>query len=280
MPRQTGRALNYAHAKGVIHRDLKPENIMIEEQGGVKLMDFGLAQFLGQTRLTETGFRVGMVPYMSPEQIRGEPLDHRSDLFSLGVVLFELLFSKRPFTPSELLDLPAVQPPIPLPWPDSPGDSRIEGLKGVLSRLLAPRPRDRYATAEEFLAVLDAVWPEKAPSPGECRMVKMVDAVKRLQRDQKEPGMPSAAPALVPSVAMPPLPFSPVKFSGLIERVCAFERRDRFPMFIPNPLNPAAPFFSCALAGALKTTPTTTNATHTANHACFFIALSFREKWK
>jgi tetratricopeptide (TPR) repeat protein/predicted Ser/Thr protein kinase len=94
----TGRALETAHQQGVIHRDIKTDNIMVAEDGEVKVMDFGLAKMVDASILTKEGEIMGTVAYMSPQQATGEPIDHRSDIFSLGVVLYELLAGQRPFS--------------------------------------------------------------------------------------------------------------------------------------------------------------------------------------
>src|SRR5262249_24001275 len=91
-------ALDYAHRQGIVHRDIKPSNIRLDKSGHVKVADFGIAKMAGQsTELTMAGSVMGSPQYLSPEQIKGEELDGRSDLFSLGVVLFELLSGRRPF---------------------------------------------------------------------------------------------------------------------------------------------------------------------------------------
>jgi serine/threonine-protein kinase len=158
--RITGEAaagLSFAHHRGIVHRDVKPANILLTADGRVKISDFGIAKVLGQaTELTMTGTVVGSPHYLSPEQVRGEPLDGRSDLFSLGVVLYELLGARRPFdgeTITTLLYQILHQEPPPMPL--APGVSAR--LVEVLSRLLAKDRADRYADGDELSAALAAL---------------------------------------------------------------------------------------------------------------------------
>src|ERR1039458_7301947 len=94
---QIGEALQEAHAKGIVHRDIKADNIMLTSKGQVKVMDFGLAKLKGALKLTRTSSTVGTLGYMAPEQIQGGEVDYRSDIFSFGVLLFEMLTGKLPF---------------------------------------------------------------------------------------------------------------------------------------------------------------------------------------
>ena len=103
---QLARALAYCHEKGVLHRDIKPENLMIRDDGMLKLMDFGIAQVVDTRRMTVTGQILGSPAYMAPEHVEGRPLDFRSDVFALGVVLYQLATGELPFkgkNPHEIL---------------------------------------------------------------------------------------------------------------------------------------------------------------------------------
>lgn len=152
---QICEALAYIHAHGLVHRDLKPSNIMVDEDRQVRLMDFGLAKFLADDAgVTLDGRMVGTFRYMSPEQILGEPLDGRSDLYSLGVILYELMTGRPPFDAKSPVDLwhkvLETEPP-PVLAINQKGDPH---LARVAHRLIRKEPDDRFQTAEEVYEAL------------------------------------------------------------------------------------------------------------------------------
>jgi len=152
----SGMGLDYAHQSGVFHRDVKPDNIMVSKSGAVKVMDFGIARVVEST-LTRTGHVMGTPAYMSPEQVNGQKIDARSDIFSLGVILYELLTGKKPFTgetiPSLMFAIVEVHPAQP-----SAVDAQVhKAWDEILRRALAKDRDQRYATARELAqAVKDA----------------------------------------------------------------------------------------------------------------------------
>jgi non-specific serine/threonine protein kinase len=151
---QVAEGLRRAHAAGIIHRDIKPANLMLPEHGEVKILDFGLAKLAGDLSLTKTGSTLGTPHYMSPEQARGEPADARSDLWALGVVLYEMLTGQRPFSGENAV---AVSRGILDDQPTSVSEIRPElpkMLDQVVSRLLAKDRDERYQDFSELCADL------------------------------------------------------------------------------------------------------------------------------
>ncbi len=150
---QTCEALSYAHQHGIVHRDIKPANIMLLEDFHVKVMDFGIAR-LESTSLTKSNVAMGTPHYISPEQLEGKPADKRSDIFSLGVVIYELLTGQKPFQGENISSLMyriVNQEPVP---PSSVDDKSPVIFDRVVSRAMAKNPEDRYQDAEEITRVM------------------------------------------------------------------------------------------------------------------------------
>src|SRR5918912_541663 len=154
--RQILDALRFAHRNGIVHRDIKPHNVIVDAEGRVKVTDFGIAR-AGTTQMTEVGSIIGTAQYLSPEQARGSPVDQTSDLYSVGVVLYEMLTGQVPFTGDTPLEI-AMKHLSEVPVP--PSELRPEvphDLDSVVLRALAKDPADRYRTAEEMDADLARV---------------------------------------------------------------------------------------------------------------------------
>ena len=171
------QALDYAHRRGFVHRDVKPENILFDEEGRPQLTDFGIARAMESgTRMTATGMSIGSPHYMSPEQAQGLRVDGRSDLYSLGVVLYEMLTGRLPFEAGNTLAVAYAHVNHPVPeLPPALGE-----WQPVLDRLLAKSPEERYGSAGELAQVLGA---EELPRATGSRVAPV--------RREVEPARPS-----------------------------------------------------------------------------------------
>src|SRR5712671_4077580 len=172
MIEQVCRALDSAHSEGVIHRDLKPQNIMRDKQGRIVVMDFGLARSLGDSGMTQTGAIVGTMEYMSPEQALGSQLDQRSDIFSVGLIFYELLTGKSPYHADT-----AIASLMRRTREEARAASDVENtvprsLSAIVSRCLEREPANRYHAVVELLQQLKA-W-EANPNISADALSKMI----------------------------------------------------------------------------------------------------------
>jgi serine/threonine-protein kinase len=182
--RQVAEGLAYAHARGVVHRDIKPGNIMLNGGGQAKIMDFGLARMRMADHKTSTGMVLGTPRYMSPEQISGQPVDQRSDIFSLGIVLYEMLTGTRLFAGE---NIEQVQHLI-LQTEHVPPTRQVPGLPPmvdfVVARALKKDPAVRYQDAREFAADLATCAAElrsnEVSDPSGSKTVKLEAATEKL----------------------------------------------------------------------------------------------------
>jgi len=197
------QALDYAHKHGIVHRDMKPENVLISDEGAVKVADFGIARLTDDSgaggTATKTGTTVGTPQYMSPEQVASSKVDGRSDLYSAGIVFYELVVGQPPFTSSDAdgpftLMAKHVQAPPKPPSVFRPGlDATLEG---VILKSLSKRPEDRYQTGQEFDDAMTRVADRLCPG-----WPRSLEPGADLSTMTPRPPAPGSAPPISPAVA-------------------------------------------------------------------------------
>ena len=193
---QVARALQHAHRRGLIHRDIKPANILLTSRGDAVLSDFGIARMVESTRYTMTGI-VGTPDYMSPEQGQGHEVDLRTDIYSLGIVLYECLTGRPPFTADTPLAVifKHVQDPLPLPRGINPNIS--EAMERVVLKSLAKDPTDRFESAQEIAYALEAAH------RGDDTLADEADTISALFADLVPTLEETTVPAQETAVAAP-----------------------------------------------------------------------------
>jgi serine/threonine-protein kinase len=201
---QVARALDYVHYRGIVHRDIKPANVMIARTGGVKVMDFGIARDTSFGDLTEAGTGIGTPAYMSPEQVLGDKLDARSDIFSLGVVLYQMLTGKKPFIEDEQksamhkirlerhTSVRKLNPDIP------------RELDRIIDKCLEKQPRDRWRSAQHMVMALERFLAKHVEMNHHARLVLFLrsqNVITELEAEEYlNPTLGGVSPAQQPNM--------------------------------------------------------------------------------
>lgn len=185
---QVARALDYVHYRNVIHRDIKPANIMISRQGGVKLMDFGIARDHNYDKeLTETGTGIGTPSYMSPEQILGDKLDARSDIFSLGIVLYQMVTGRKPFVEDadrSVMNMIRLEPHTPARKLNTEIPRELDR---IIDKCLQKDPKARWRSGQDLVMALERFLAKHVEMNYHTRLVlflKNQDVLTQLEADQ------------------------------------------------------------------------------------------------
>lgn len=191
---QVTRALDYAHFRGIIHRDIKPANIMISHRGEVKLMDFGIARDEGLSDLTETGTGLGTPSYMSPEQILGDKLDFRSDIFSVGIVLYQMLAGRKPFMEDESRSVMQRIRLDKYPPVRKVNSAVPRVLERVVSRCMQKMPANRYPTTQALIDDLTDYLSSQVRANHSSKLVVYMRDMKFLSQEEADEILSAGGP--------------------------------------------------------------------------------------
>ena len=221
--------LQYAHVKGLIHRDIKPANIILNVLGDPIIMDFGIAKIMGGTQHTATGAVLGTARYMSPEQIKGERIDPRTDIYSLGVTLFEMLGGRPPFESDSAMTLMMMHMTDPVPDLRDLRSDIPAALVAVVNKALAKNKQDRYETAAEFANALRSLSPDASTAN-----MTMVENEPRHAADPGRTVLDSAAAAAAVGAATGSAG-AVTGTSGSATGSVQTGRQEAEPVFVPPP---------------------------------------------
>src|SRR5580658_9151727 len=266
-------ALACAHSQRIVHRDIKPANIMLAPFGVVKLMDFGIARSGNDMGLTMTGTTLGSVAYMSPEQVRCEPLDGRSDLYSVGVSLYETITGQRPYVSDNNFEVMQAHLQVP---PTAPIDLKPDippGLNQLILMAMAKNPAQRFQTADAMRGALRSVAPVLGePTP----FAPMIPAESTLDVEAPQTSRP-ATPSVPRAVTARPLTAQPITARPVTARPVTAQPLHQPPTTPAPPLAPTVPLAGSAPHYAQPQAPASavaTEQTSAANRSPLFLTLS------